>query len=80
MCRKVSSYSKKYTNISNMYMYEEAIPPITRYLQDLKLVCNVNIVYRNFKSENSQDYAQKPQRNFTFMNSASVPVHFPNIV
>jgi hypothetical protein len=23
-----------------------------------------------FKSENSQDYAQKPQRNFTFMNSA----------
>ncbi len=28
--------------------------------------------YRNLKSENSQDYAQKPQRNFTFMNSASV--------
>jgi hypothetical protein len=27
--------------------------------------------YRNIKSENSQDYAQKPQRNFTFMNSAS---------
>ncbi len=27
--------------------------------------------YRNLKSENSQDYAQKPQRNFTFMNSAS---------
>ncbi len=25
--------------------------------------------YRNLKSENSQDYAQKPQRNFTFMNS-----------
>jgi hypothetical protein len=24
--------------------------------------------YRNLKSENSQDYAQKPQRNFTFMN------------
>jgi hypothetical protein len=38
---------------------------------DLKLVCNVNIVYGNFKSENSQDYAQKPQRNCTFMNSAS---------
>ncbi len=28
--------------------------------------------YRNQKSENSQDYAQKPQRNCTFMNSASV--------
>jgi hypothetical protein len=26
--------------------------------------------YRNLKSENSQDYAQKPQRNCTFMNSA----------
>jgi hypothetical protein len=28
--------------------------------------------YGNLKSENSQDYAQKPQRNCTFMNSASV--------
>ncbi len=27
--------------------------------------------YRNLKSENSQDYAQKPRRNRTFMNSAS---------
>ncbi len=27
--------------------------------------------YRNLKSENSQDYAQKPQRNCTFMKSAS---------
>jgi hypothetical protein len=27
--------------------------------------------YRNLKSENSQDYAQKPQRNCKFMNSAS---------
>ncbi len=38
----------------------------------MKLVCNVNIVYGNLKSENSQDYAQKPQRNCMFMNSASV--------
>jgi hypothetical protein len=37
----------------------------------LKLVCNVNIVYENLKSENSQDYAQKPQQNCMFMNSAS---------
>jgi hypothetical protein len=28
-------------------------------------------LYRNLMPENSQDYAQKPQRNFTFMNSAS---------
>jgi hypothetical protein len=27
---------------------------------------------RNLKSANSRDYAQKPQRNFMFMNSASV--------
>jgi hypothetical protein len=27
--------------------------------------------YRNLKSENSQDYAQKPQRNCTFMNLTS---------
>jgi hypothetical protein len=28
--------------------------------------------YRNLKSENSQDYALKPQTNCTLMNSASV--------
>jgi hypothetical protein len=28
-------------------------------------------VYGNLMSENSQDYAQKPQRYCTFMNSAS---------
>jgi hypothetical protein len=39
---------------------------------DMKLVCNVNSVYVNLKSENYQDYAQKPQRNCTFMKSASV--------
>ncbi len=32
-------------------------------------------LYRYIKSENSQDYAQKPQRNSTFMNSTSVPLH-----
>ncbi len=44
----------------------------------MKLVCNVNIVYGNLKSENSQEYAQKPQRNSTFMNSASVQVADPS--
>ncbi len=42
-------------------------PPLS-----LSKVVNVNIVYRNLKSENSQDYAQKPLRNCMFMNSASV--------
>jgi hypothetical protein len=37
-----------------------------------KLVSHVNIVFGKFKPENSQDYAQNPQRNCTFMNSASV--------
>jgi hypothetical protein len=45
-------------------------PPNSLSKSDLKLVCNVNIVYGNLKSENSQDYAQKPQRSYTFMNSA----------
>ncbi len=27
--------------------------------------------YSDLKSENTQDYAQKPERNCTFMNSAS---------
>jgi hypothetical protein len=49
-------------------------PPPTPRKSGLKLVCNVNIVYGNLKSENSQDYVQKPQRNCTFMNSASVHV------
>ncbi len=30
---------------------------------------NINIVYGNIKSKNSQDYAQIPQRNCMFMNS-----------
>ncbi len=37
----------------------------------LKLVCIVNIICGNVKSDNSQDYAQKPQQNCTFMNSTS---------
>jgi hypothetical protein len=28
--------------------------------------------YRNLKSDNAQDYTQKPQRNCTFVDSASV--------
>jgi hypothetical protein len=45
-------------------------PPPPPSKSCLKLVCNVNIVYGNLKSENSQDYAQKPQRNSRFMNLA----------
>ncbi len=45
-------------------------PPPLLSKSSLKLICNVNIVSRNLKPENSQDYAQKPQQNCTFMNSA----------
>jgi hypothetical protein len=33
-------------------------PPLSK--SGLKLVFNVNILHGNLKSENSQDYAQKP--------------------
>ncbi len=46
-------------------------PPAPLSKSSLKLVCNVNIVYRILKSENSQDYARISQRNCTFMNSSS---------
>ncbi len=58
-----------FTLISNNVFYPPPPPPPRQ--SGLKLVCNVNIVYGNLKSENSQDYAKKPQRNCTFMNSAS---------
>ncbi len=58
-------------------------PPPISTKSGFKLVCNVNIVYGNLKSENSQDYVQKPQQNCTFMNSATgvngeLGVHFGN--
>jgi hypothetical protein len=48
----------------------QTLPPLGK--SGLKMICHVNIVYGNLKSDNSQDYAQKPQRNCTFMNAASV--------
>ncbi len=54
---------------SHLYLWTLLPPPPSK--SGLKLVCNVNIVYKNLKSENSQDYALKPQRNCTFMNLAS---------
>ncbi len=56
---------------SRLYSGFYSLLPLSK--SGLKLrVCNVNIVYENQKSENSQDYAQKPRRNCTLMNSASV--------
>ncbi len=53
------------------HLYIRILIPSLLSKSCLKLVCNVNIVYGNLKSENSRDYAQKPQRNYAFMNSAS---------
>jgi hypothetical protein len=52
--------------------FSEAPPPHPPSKSGLKLVCDVNIVHGNLKSENCQDYAQKPQKNGPFMNLASV--------
>jgi hypothetical protein len=58
-----------FTVTSTNVFYSPLPPPQNK--SGLKLVCNVNIVYGNLKSENSQYYAQKPQQNWTFMSSAS---------
>jgi hypothetical protein len=69
--------------MSTVYEYIGAQINFGDLTPNLTYVCNINIVYRKVKSENSQDYAQKPQRNFTFMNSASgfeprvLPSHVP---
>ncbi len=44
------------------HLYKDIPPPPPK--SGLKLVCQVSIVYGNLKFENSQDYAQKSQRNF----------------
>ncbi len=49
------------------FYYRILLIPLSK--SGLKLICNVDILYGNLKSENSQDYAQRPQRNCT--NSAS---------
>jgi hypothetical protein len=51
----------------------EFTPSLPLSKSNLKLVCNVNNLYRNLKSKNSQDYdVQKCQQNCTFMNLDSV--------
>jgi hypothetical protein len=50
------------------HFYERILLPPPA-LSKSGLYCN--IVYGNHRSGNSQDYAQKPQRNCMFMNSAS---------
>jgi hypothetical protein len=51
-------------------------PPPLLSKNCLKMACIVNSVYWTLKAENSQDYAQKPQRSCTFMNSAYSHIFF----
>ncbi len=56
------------------HLYQQillSLPPPPSQQKWFETGYNVNIVYVNLKAVNSQDYAQKPQRNCTFMNSAS---------
>ncbi len=66
--QKSSEFSSLlFTVTSNNWFY--SLPSLSK--SGLKLVCNVNIVHGNLKSQNSQDHVQKLQRNCTFINSAS---------
>jgi hypothetical protein len=58
--------------VIHSHLYKRILLPPTCEKVVLKLVCNVNIVYGNLKSENNQDFAQKPQRNCKLMNPAPV--------
>ncbi len=59
------------TKVSNFFLraIHSHPPPQKRF----ETGCNANIVFGNLKSENSRNYAQKPQRNCSFMNLPSVP-------
>jgi hypothetical protein len=64
------NWDKSLKSFSPCYS-QSPTPPPPPNKSGLKLVCNVKIVYENLRSENSHYYAQKPQRNCKFMNSAS---------
>ncbi len=50
--------SRSFLNSGTLIVITPPLPPLSK--RGLTLVCNINIVYGNVKSENSQDYAQKP--------------------
>ncbi len=68
----IKKFSQSYSQSPLLTDFTPPPPPLIN--SGLKLVCIVNIVYGSLKSENSQDYAQKSQRNCTFINSASVSI------
>jgi hypothetical protein len=68
---KKNKLSFEMTKLNKFSSLLFTVTSTTDFTPRLKLVCNGNIVYRNLKSESSQDYAQKRQQNCTLINSAS---------
>jgi hypothetical protein len=68
------NWEKSLRSFPHSHLYKQILLPPPPSKSGVKLVCNIKIVYGNLKSENSQDYAQKPQRNHTSMNPASALV------
>ncbi len=60
----VQTHATSYSFYSSVTVKEKGGKPYP-------LPYNLRNPYRNLKSENSQDYAQRPQRNCMFMNSTS---------
>jgi hypothetical protein len=56
----LESFPPCYSQSSSIDGFFTPPPPPSK--RGLKLVCNVNIACGNLKSDNSQDYAQKPQK------------------
>jgi hypothetical protein len=69
LCLKIHTTSYSLYRVQILYTVKEkgAKPDRKPY----HLPCVLRNLYRNLKSDNSQDYALKPERNYTFMDSAS---------
>ncbi len=71
---------RKEENITENRTTQKTIPNIqsmkkkTQFVQEYHFVGRQKRRYRNLKSEKSQDYSQKAQRNYTFAHFISVLV------
>ncbi len=63
--------SQEFSSLLFTVTCTNGFPPPLSKKSGLKRICKIIIVHGNLNSENSQDYAQKLQRNCPIMNSAS---------
>ncbi len=72
-CLNIIGTKESQSTLLKDFIPSPSTPPPPPRKSGLKLVCYVNILYGNVKSDNSQDYAHPhlPQRNCVFINSAS---------